>query len=82
MIFKSYGPGDVVEGWKFALLPTKVKDTAKGSTHIVWLRSYYEKKRMYSGNIEDYWETARYLDKPKSFKEIEEECRRNYENRN
>ena len=61
MIFSRYVPGDIVAGYKFAWLPTKVTCQKTGKGYTVWFRDYYLWKQMFKGNLSEYWVERKYL---------------------
>lgn len=76
MKIKTYGPGNTVEGYRFAFLPTKVICPSTAKYFFVWLTKYYEIKTCHQGTLYEYWDVKKYLNKPLTFKEIREK----YEN--
>ena len=58
---KRYVPGDKVESYRFAWLPTKVRCHSTQDGYWIWLKKYFHYKEMIRGNITNYWIDRKYI---------------------
>lgn len=53
--------GDIVEGYRFAWLPTKVRCQGTQKGYWIWFQTYYLWKKRVRGNMSDFWIIRKFI---------------------